>query len=141
MSKRWNNMSMWAKYAANHTGYCLEFANADLFAIAREVEYGDVLAIDVTDDASMNLAFFFRKKADWSNEEEVRLLTPRHWPRTMTFDPALLTTIILGKDMAADHRAKIAAWAHARVPRLAVDLTEYDAFEHTLRRVSHSSIA
>ena len=24
MSKRWNNMSMWAKYADNHQGYCLE---------------------------------------------------------------------------------------------------------------------
>jgi hypothetical protein len=41
LSKRWDNMSMWAKYAADHRGYCLEFANAGLFAaeFAREVEY------------------------------------------------------------------------------------------------------
>jgi hypothetical protein len=32
LSKRWDNMSMWAKYAGDHRGYCLEFANAGLFA-------------------------------------------------------------------------------------------------------------
>ena len=31
LCKRKGNMSMWAKYAGNHTGYCLEFANIGPF--------------------------------------------------------------------------------------------------------------
>jgi len=27
MSKRYDNMNLWAKYAGGHSGYCLEFAN------------------------------------------------------------------------------------------------------------------
>ena len=34
-SKRWDSMSMWANYAAQHTGCCFEFANAGCFASAR----------------------------------------------------------------------------------------------------------
>jgi len=31
LCKRSNNMNMWAKYAGNHAGYCLEFANVGPF--------------------------------------------------------------------------------------------------------------
>jgi hypothetical protein len=27
MSRRWNNLSLWAKYAADQSDYCLEFVN------------------------------------------------------------------------------------------------------------------
>lgn len=39
LSKRFNNLSLWAKDAANHTGYCLEFANeGPLFENAIDIE-------------------------------------------------------------------------------------------------------
>jgi len=39
--------NLWAKYAADHTGYCLEFVNTgDLFAHAVDVIYGDTLPMD-----------------------------------------------------------------------------------------------
>ena len=41
MSRRWNNLAMWAKYAADHRGYCLEFSRVGLFKAAREVIYDD----------------------------------------------------------------------------------------------------
>src|SRR5437588_8750872 len=42
LSMRYDNMNLWAKYAANHTGYCLEFANeGPLFERAMEVKYED----------------------------------------------------------------------------------------------------
>ena len=133
MSRRWNNMSMWAKYADNHTGYCLEFANAGLFAAAREVEYGDIAVVDVTDTGSMDIAFFFRKKNDWSNEEEVRILGPTFWPSLISFDPTLLTRVILGKEMASKHRSQIRRWAFTRSPNVTVVEVEYDQFDHTLK--------
>jgi hypothetical protein len=48
MSKRFDNLSLWAKYAGDHSGYCLEFANeGPLFANARDVLYEDSLAVAV----------------------------------------------------------------------------------------------
>jgi hypothetical protein len=39
-------MGMWATDAADHHGYCLEFANTGLFASAREVEYVDTVTVN-----------------------------------------------------------------------------------------------
>ena len=48
LSKRFDNLALWAKYAGNHTGYCLEFRNeGPLFACAKEVIYGDATEMDV----------------------------------------------------------------------------------------------
>lgn len=51
MSKRFDNLSLWAKYAGDHSGYCLEFANeGPLFANARNMLYGDSLQMDLNND-------------------------------------------------------------------------------------------
>ena len=43
LTKRFDNFSLWAKYAANHSGYCLEFANEGLLfgEHVMEVVYGE----------------------------------------------------------------------------------------------------
>jgi hypothetical protein len=97
LSKRWDNMGMWAKYAADHHGYCLEFANAGLFAHAREVEYVNVVTENLTDDSDLG-NFYFRKTRDWLTEEEVRVVASRNAFPKVTIDPALLTQVIVGKD-------------------------------------------
>ena len=71
-SKRGNNLSMWAKYAGDHTGYCLEFLNTgDLFAHAVDVIYGDTLPMDVNNPEHRRAYFFYCKRPEWSNEEEI----------------------------------------------------------------------
>ena len=137
LSKRWDNMSMWAKYAADHSGYCLEFANTGLFAGACEVEYVDVVTVNPTDDSELG-KFYFRKKRDWSNEEEVRVLSPRNVAPIVTIDPALLTRIILGENMTADLRAQIVQWAQERKPQLVVRRAEYVSSTQALRLVEES---
>jgi hypothetical protein len=67
MSKRWDNLSLWAKYADNHRGYCLEFAREGLFDAAREVVYDDSLRLDVGDDSHLAFDWFFYKSPEWSN--------------------------------------------------------------------------
>jgi hypothetical protein len=136
LSKRWDNMSMWAKYAADHRGYCLEFANAGLFAanFTREVEYVDAVTVNPADESELG-TFYFRKKRDWSNEEEVRVLSPRNVSPIVTIDPALLTRVILGKDMAAPLRAQIVRWAQERDPTLVVQRADYDPTTQALRLV------
>ncbi|MBI2815441.1 MAG: DUF2971 domain-containing protein [Acidobacteria bacterium] len=133
LSKRWNNLSMWAKYADDHRGYCLEFANEDLFAFAREVNYIDgPVTLDITDQEQKNEHFFFCKTADWRNEEEARILFLKNSPPPKNFDPRLLTRIILGKDMAEDHRKRIREWARKRTPELEVVRAEYDQYYQKL---------
>ena len=64
MSKRPDNMSLWAKYANVHKGYCLEFSNSGFFATAREVSYGDVVDFDPTDIEQSKANFLFQKTLD-----------------------------------------------------------------------------
>lgn len=135
MSRRWDHMAQWAKYANDHTGYCLEFANAGVFANAQEVQYGGAFELDITSPEAAQDAhpLFFRKTSDWSNEEEVRLVGPTIAHPILYFDPALLTRIILGKDIKPKHEERIRGWATARNPPLVVVRATYNAIQQALR--------
>ena len=62
LSKRFDNLHLWDKYAAHHSGYCLEFANEGLlFANAKEVSYRDRIEVGITDPGFRNGDFFFYK--------------------------------------------------------------------------------
>jgi Protein of unknown function (DUF2971) len=134
LSKRYDNMSMWAKYGESHTGYCLEFANeGPLFEHAMEVTYKEAVPMDVTNPDQRKGYFFFFKKPDWSNEEEVRLVLPRNKGSKVKIDPHWLTRIILGKNMFEENRSIIQKWAEERQPRLEVTTAYYDEPEQVLR--------
>ncbi len=75
MSKRYDNLSLWAKYAEDHSGYCLEFVNEGLlFEKTRDVIYEDTFQMGVSNPEHTNGCWFFYKRPEWSNEEEVRLV-------------------------------------------------------------------
>jgi hypothetical protein len=137
MTKRPDRMNFWAHYAANHTGYCLEFLHqGPLFESAREVSYlpADQMFIPITDPSISNGDFFFCKTLDWSNEEEVRLVTHRYQgPRVKMNDPRWLNRIILGKDMAEPHRKQIREWAVRRDPVLPVANAYLDLATRTIQ--------
>ncbi len=128
LSKRFNNMSLWANYAANHTGYCLEFANeGPLFGVyVWEVAYGENVAFDVNDAEKRDASFLVTKRPEWSNEEEVRLICPRGSSCRLKIQPQWLTCIILGKDMSPENERKIREWAKERDPELAVVRAYFD---------------
>lgn len=136
LSKRYDNMGLWAKYASDHTGYCLEFANTgDFFSCANEVTYGDPVEFNIEDLAHQNGYWFFHKSRDWSSEEEVRVLVSRHSPGTISIDPRCLTRIILGWKMAEHDRKLIREWGKHRSPELKVVSAFYDEFDQALRIV------
>ena len=116
-------MSLWAKYADDHTGYCLEFAN--IFEL-------DVTTATAADDV---VPLFVRKTTDWSNEEEVRIVSPAIEQPCIPFEPTLPTRITLGKDTNAGHREQIRRWADIRDPALPVVHAEYDAVKQNLRLI------
>jgi hypothetical protein len=133
-------MSTWAKYPADHRGYCFGVRERRLFAaqFTREVEYVDAVVVNPSDESELG-QFYFRKKRDWSNEEEVRVLSPRNVTPIITIDPVLLTRIILGKDMTGDLRTQIVQWAQERNPQLVVQRAEYDPSKQALRLVEQTA--
>jgi len=134
LSKRYDNLALWAKYAADHTGYCLEFVNkGPLFERAHEVTYGDSMEMDVTDREHRNGYWFFSKRQEWSNEEEVRLVLPRGKGSKVKIEPRWLTRVILGKDMTDANRKLLREWAKERKPELSVADAYYDALHQVIR--------
>jgi hypothetical protein len=137
LSKRYDNLGLWAKYSGNHSGYCLEFCNeGPVFACAKEVIYGDAMEMDVLNPEHRSAYWFFSKRTEWSNEEEVRLVLPRGKGSRVKIDPSWLTRVILGKDMTEGHRLLIREWAKQRQPELNVVHADFDQLHQALRLTS-----
>jgi hypothetical protein len=133
MSRRFDNLSLWAKYAGDHSGYCLEFAReGPLFAKARNVLYEDSLQMDVNNPDHTNGFWFFCKRPEWSNEEEVRLVLPRGMGSRVKLEPHWLKRLILGKNVSEHNEEMIRAWAGQRAPELAVVKARYDAVDQNV---------
>lgn len=126
MSKRYDNLHLWREYAAEHSGYCLEFLNAGpLFQYATEVRYQDSVQMDITD--AEDRSWISCKRLRYSYEEEVRLVSTPKQGRSVTIDPAWLNRLIVGKNMLMVHEEQMRAWSHERKPPLVIVKAEYDA--------------
>jgi hypothetical protein len=134
MTKRYDNLSLWAKYAANHTGYCLEFLNeGPLFGeYAWEVMYEEYTRFDVN-DAQRSADFLVHKRPEWSNEEEVRLIRALGSGPLVMIQPQWLTRIILGMNMSPENRRQIRSWSEAREPKLLVVEAYFDSLVQEIR--------
>ena len=129
MSKRYDSLALWAKYAGDHTGYCLELANTgELFEHAKEVIYGESIPMDITNADHRSGYFLFMKRPEWSNEEEIRLVRPRTKNNVpgVIIHPEWLTRIILGKNMSEKNERQIREWSLERSPTLAVVKARFD---------------
>jgi len=134
LSKRHDNLSLWATYAGNHSGYCLEFANVGpFFECAMEVSYGETMEMDLANPEHRNGYWFFCKRQEWSSEEEVRVLVPRKSACWVTIDPTWLRQLILGWKMPEADRKQIREWAAQRSPALRVVDASWDELHQVLR--------
>lgn len=135
LSKRFNNLSLWAKYADDHRGYCLEFANeGPLFgAHVMEVVYGERLVFDVNESKYRDIGFLLSKRPDWSNEEEVRLVGIPGTQPFVKIEPQWLTRMILGKDVSPENEEQIRGWAKQRTPTLVVVNAYFDELDQEIR--------
>jgi hypothetical protein len=135
LTKRFDNLSLWAKYAADHSGYCLEFANqGPLFGDhVMEVVYGEYAPFDVSDSENRSAGFLVFKRLEWSNEEEVRLIRARGAGPQVKIEPQWLTRIILGKNMSQENRQQIRIWAKLRDPKLLVVSAYFDELHQEIR--------
>jgi hypothetical protein len=128
-------MGLWAKYAADHSGYCLEFVNeGPLFEQTLEVIYGESIQMDVTKPKHRTGYWFFCKRQEWSNEEEVRIILPRSQGTKIRIDPRWLKRIILGWHMSENNQTMIREWAKQRLPELTVVNAEYDEVDQAMTK-------
>lgn len=109
LAKRPDNMALWAKYADDHKGYCLEFSNLSEFSHVFEVLYADKvpLSLHLTVDPS-HADFLYTKSREWSNEEEARILSKP--PGLQALPRNSLKAIILGEHCDPKKEETVLGW-------------------------------
>ena len=84
LSRRFDSLPMWAHYAANATGFAVEFTDLEseftgdatgVLRQLREVTYAQEIE-GVTFDPKSHESLFFSKYMDWSYEQEARVVLP-----------------------------------------------------------------
>lgn len=124
-----NNMSMWAHYANNHQGYCVEYIeknNTELYSMLLPVEYVKQ-KIDLTDmicsrldmvkkqqnpklleDALEWCSIFLScvKHESWEYEKELRLCCPMNFPEKPYFR-AIPSKIYIGSKCSNEYQNKL----------------------------------
>ena len=109
LTKRPDNMALWAKYADDHKGYCLEFSDLSQFSYVYEVLYSEKIPLSLSLDIDpLQANFLYTKSTEWSNEEEARILSKP--PGFQVFPKNSLKSIILGERCNNDNEKTIIDW-------------------------------
>jgi hypothetical protein len=112
---------MWAHYADKHLGLCLEFQRDEtIFDTTFKISYNDIYPIfDAAENTMMKrLLPLITKSADWSYEEEFRIIAQERRAATphctlmtdhnfFTFPPAFLKSVVIGCQMSESDEHKI----------------------------------
>lgn len=122
MTRKNNDILMWAHYADNHKGFCLEFQTGNgFFARARDVHYANELPqanlLSSWDTVIEHAAGALLIKAkDWQYEEEWRIIDLDKGPGIQRCPPESISGVILGFRMSARDRQQIMEWCKDREP-------------------------
>ena len=130
-SRRLDNFSMWAQYAAGHRGYCLEFCRVGVLEQARPVVYDDAAPLDPNDDNQDNRSSCFTRGPTGGAKRKSESFC-RATATYLRFDPLALTRIVLGKDMSEHDCDAIRVIAQTRVPALSVESATLNPETHKL---------
>ncbi len=113
---------MWSHYAANHSGFLLEFntETSQFFWRAMEVNYHpNRLCLNLVEhpDATMYTESLRRKAKVWKYEKEWRIIDHQNGPGIQRFPPEALTAAFLGCRITPENRNKIMNWCRNKSPR------------------------
>jgi hypothetical protein len=100
LSARMDSPLMWSHYADAHRGVCIGFdSNSWPFAIAQSVSYSEermpVNPFRLPPDEALARSVL-QKSADWTYEEEWRVVVPNGAGRTEAFEDGAVTSVIFG---------------------------------------------
>ncbi len=120
-SEKRDNILMWAHYAKQHTGFCLEFdIDNDFFrpiTCAIKVEYDtiwpelNVMRLDSDPDVGKKLLI---KANDWQYEQEWRIVETKKGPGIQNFPEDALSGVILGCRIAQENKEDLFRWCRKR---------------------------
>lgn len=108
---------MWAHYAAEHKGICVQLATYEdeLFVAALPVVYADEFpTLRVPTPLGGNQEFYLRKHTDWAYEKEWRAVLPLNGC-SITMRPRTISAVILGARANADTVAAVNALQQERM--------------------------
>lgn len=109
LAKRPDNMSLWAKYADDHKGYCLEFSDLSRFSYVYEVMYFEKIPLSLSLEIDpLQAEFLFTKSTEWSNEEEARILTKS--PGFQVLPKNSVKSIIIGELCDEYNEKAVISW-------------------------------
>lgn len=114
-----DNILMWSHYTQSHEGICLQFkanVSSSLFHKAFKIRYKKTYpCINIKNQNVINrfLDTFFIKSKDWKYEQERRVIknSDSGGPKVYTFQPEMLTGVILGAKIKPADENKIRKWA------------------------------
>jgi len=120
LTKRNDSILMWSHYAADHTGYCLEFEATDhtpVFGTAQRVtyasDYPEINFYNTQKEDKVSL-IFLTKFSDWSYEREWRIIDHDADPGSRDYPSELLKSVTFGVRMKDEHKALIKKWLAIR---------------------------
>lgn len=125
-----DNVLMWSHYAANHTGFCLEYAVDDVHAVARRALFPVIYSQQMFDATKFvptggpeagafnnvfGLLQSLYKASEWSYEREWRLVFGAGLiPEERNYPFAKPRRVLLGARMALDAREEVTALCRSR---------------------------
>lgn len=150
-----NNMSMWAHYANNHVGYCVEYAeenNLELYSMLLPVEYVKQ-KINLTDmicsrlemvrnqgnpkllESALEWCSIFLsciKHESWESEEEIRFCCPSNYPN-MPYFKSIPSKIYIGSMCHDEYKDRLKQIGNdLNVPVYKMELDDQES-EYVLR--------
>lgn len=142
-TERRDSVLMWSHYAAEHTGYCIEFEATDytpVFGTAQRVSYADsypeINFYNTPNEEKVKLSFL-TKFTDWRYEKEWRILDHDNGPGSREYPEKLMKSVTFGLKMKNNQKEKIRHWvARRRAPVQFYQAVQgKDRFEVTFEKV------
>lgn len=116
-SEDWSSPAMWAHYASEHRGFCIEFeatSHTPFFGLAQRVTYGDeypkINILSSSRIQDMERAMLWKSK-QWERESEWRIVDTDGGPGVKKFPVHLIRSIFIGERTKPEHEAIIRGWA------------------------------
>jgi hypothetical protein len=138
LARRPDNMALWAKYADDHKGYCLEFSDLSEFSHVYEVIYAEKmpLSLHLTVDPS-EAGFLYTKSPEWSNEEEARILSKPSGLQVLPRNS--LKAIILGENCDPKNEETVLGWVEECHADIAVRKAKFNSARQKLEFLTITS--
>lgn len=139
-SEIWNSILMWAHYANNYNGYCIEYditqvrehLKYNLYPVLYEKEYVDITDSLVNYNRNTGLICNLVKAQEWNYEQEWRIVEYRKEP--FYFRKAL-KAVHLGKNCSQKIKDNIMQWAkesNKEVYVIEASRTRYELERHRI---------